>query len=57
MRFKDVRTIALEECNLNEYVLKSIVGHSINDVTEKVYTHRTIEKLKEEMEKITYFFQ
>ena len=40
-------------CNMDEYVLKLIVGHAIEDITEKVYTHRTIEQLKTEMEKIT----
>ena len=38
--------------NMNEYVLKLIVGHAISDVTEKVYTHRTLQELKEEIEKI-----
>ena len=41
-----------KECNVDEYILKLIVGHSIDDITEKVYTHRTIEQLKTEMEKI-----
>lgn len=40
-------------CNMDEYILKLIVGHVIEDITEKVYTHRTIEQLKTEMEKIT----
>lgn len=40
-------------CNVDEYILKLIVGHAINDITEKVYTHRTIEQLKAEMDKIT----
>lgn len=40
--------------DINEYILKLIVGHSIQDVTERVYTHRTIEQLKNEIEKITY---
>lgn len=40
-------------CNIDEYILKLIVGHAIEDITEKVYTHRTIEQLKTEMEKIT----
>ena len=40
-------------CNMDEYILKLIVGHAIEDITEKVYTHRTIEQLKKEMEKIT----
>lgn len=42
-------------CNVDEYILKLIVGHSIDDITEKVYTHRTIEQLKTEMEKITKY--
>ena len=33
--------------------MKRIVGHEIADITEKVYTHRTVEDLKREMEKIT----
>ncbi len=40
-----------KNCGMNEYMLKLIVGHAIKDVTEKVYTHRTIEQLKNEMEK------
>lgn len=42
-----------KEANMNEYILKMIVGHEIADVTEKVYTHRTVEDLKREMKKIT----
>ena len=38
--------------NVDEYVLKRIVGHSIKDITEKVYTHRDIENLRQEIEKI-----
>lgn len=42
--------------NMDEYILKLIVGHSIDDITEKVYTHRDIEQLKKEMnEKITQY--
>lgn len=40
------------EVNMNEYVLKLIVGHDIGDVTEHVYTHREIQDLKAEMNKI-----
>lgn len=40
-------------CDVDEYILKLIVGHSIDDITEKVYTHRTIDQLRAEMEKIT----
>ncbi len=37
--------------DINEYVLKLIVGHAISDITEKVYTHRTIEQLQSEIKK------
>ena len=37
---------------MDEYILKRIVGHAINDTTEATYTHREIEELKEEMLKI-----
>lgn len=37
---------------MDEYILKMIVGHEISDVTEKVYTHRKLEELRKEMEKI-----
>lgn len=38
--------------NMDEYILKLIVGHAIRDVTEDVYTHRTLEQLHAEIEKI-----
>ena len=37
---------------VDEYAIKYIVGHAINDVTEKVYTKREIDWLKTEIEKI-----
>jgi len=37
---------------VDEYAIKYIVGHAINDITEKVYTQREIDWLKNEMEKI-----
>lgn len=37
---------------VDEYALKRIVGHAITDITERVYTKRDIDWLKEEMEKI-----
>ena len=41
---------------MDEYVLKLIVGHAIDDITEKVYTHRTVEQLRTEMNtKITQY--
>lgn len=41
-----------KEAGVDEYCLKLMVGHQIGDVTEKVYTHRTIENLRREIEKI-----
>ena len=38
--------------NINEYILKLIVGHTIKDITENIYTHRTIEELHDEIRKI-----
>lgn len=37
---------------MDEYAIKRIVGHSIDDITEEVYTERSIDWLKEEIEKI-----
>jgi len=48
--------ITMAKCaNVNEYILKLIVGHAIEDVTEKVYTHRTMQQLQEEISKIPQF--
>lgn len=41
-----------KSANVDEYCLKLIVGHSIGDITERIYTHRKIEELKAEIEKI-----
>lgn len=38
--------------NVDEYAIKYMVGHSISDITEKVYTDRSIDWLKSEIEKI-----
>lgn len=37
---------------MNEYAIKRIVGHTTGDLTEDVYTERSIDWLKEEIEKI-----
>lgn len=37
---------------VNEYCIKIIVGHAIKDITEKVYTERSIEQLHTEIRKI-----
>lgn len=38
--------------NLDEYAIKYIASHRISDITEKIYTDRTVQWLKDEMEKI-----
>lgn len=38
--------------NVNEYAIKRIVGHKIEDITERVYTERSENWLIEEIEKI-----
>ena len=38
--------------NVDEYAIKRIVGHTITDVTEGLYTQRSVEWLKQEIEKI-----
>lgn len=43
---------AAKAANINEYALKIMVGHVIEDVTEAVYTHRTVEQLRDELIKI-----
>ena len=35
-----------KEWHVEEYILKLIVGHAITDITEKTYTHRTMEQLQ-----------
>jgi integrase len=41
-----------KEADVNEYAIKRIVGHSIQDLTENTYTDRSIEWLRTEIEKI-----
>lgn len=38
--------------NVNEYILKIIVGHKIADITEDIYTHRSQREINAEIEKI-----
>ena len=47
-------TTRAKEVGMDEYCLKLIIGHAISDLTERVYTHRQIEQLKLEMNKISY---
>lgn len=41
-----------KEYKVDEYAIKRIIGHNITDLTERVYTLRTEEWLREEIEKI-----
>jgi integrase len=43
---------AAKECGVDEYAIKYIVGHKISDITERTYTKRNPDWLKEEIEKI-----
>lgn len=42
-----------KESNMNDYIIKLIVGHTTQDLTERVYTHRSIETLRREIEKLS----
>lgn len=41
-----------KKANMDEYALKEMVGHSIQDITESTYTVRYLEWLREDIEKI-----
>ena len=41
-----------KSAGMNEYAIKRIVGHTISDITEKIYTDRSIDWLKEQIELI-----
>lgn len=43
----------MKKAKTDEFLLKRIVGHSIQDLTEKTYTHRDIEDLIKEVNKIS----
>lgn len=43
---------AAKKYNVDEYAIKYMIGHVIQDLTERVYTKREVEWLKEEIEKI-----
>lgn len=46
-----------KDYRVDEYILKIIVGHKTADITERVYTHRTLEQLQVEMLKIGQYRQ
>ena len=41
-----------KKAEVDQYAIKYIVGHKIDDITERVYTQREPEWLKNEIEKI-----
>ena len=45
-------TTMAKEYNMDEYAIKYILGHQIKDLTERVYTKRTLEWLRNEISKI-----
>lgn len=45
-------TTLAKRAKMNDFIIKRIDGHVITDLTEKVYTHRDIQELKEEIELI-----
>ena len=41
-----------KKCNVDEYALKEMVGHRIQDITESTYTARDVEWLRNDLEKM-----
>ena len=41
-----------KKAGVDEYALKEMVGHSIQDITESTYTVRDVEWLRSDLEKI-----
>lgn len=41
-----------KKAKLDEYAIKRIVGHHIDDLTERIYTERSLDWLKSEIEKM-----
>lgn len=41
-----------KQYGVDEYAIKYIIGHSIKDITEKIYTKRELKWLQDEMQKI-----
>lgn len=42
----------MNDANSNTTAIKDIIGHSSFDLTEKIYTHKSVEQLRKEIEKI-----
>lgn len=56
-RLHDGRKTFISICNaslVNEYAIKMMAGHSIDDITEKIYTQRNKNFLSDELSKFNY---
>lgn len=42
----------MNDADSNSTAIKNIIGHTSFDLTEKIYTHKSVEKLRKEIEKI-----
>lgn len=42
----------LDSANADKLAIKRLMGHASQDITEKIYTHKSIEDLRKELEKI-----
>lgn len=49
---KDIYHHGEKKAEMDEYALKEIVGHSIQDITESTYTVRDVDWLRKDLEKI-----
>ena len=45
----------LDGAGVNKTIIKKLVGHAGGDITEKVYTHKTLEQLREAVETLTAY--
>lgn len=53
--FHDTRATFSTKCDeyrVEPVVMKQLMGHAVDDITEKYYTRRTVQRLKEQIEKI-----
>lgn len=58
--FHDTRhtfTTVLKEKEVDLYYIDELVGHKHNNITEDVYTHARIEKMREALSKLDYDFE
>lgn len=43
---------SLKRAEVDEYLIKRLVGHTISDITENIYTKRSVDQLRQAVEKI-----